>query len=435
MVVESQVIRFTKDSSGTTNATQDVNLNFTPKAIRLFSDGGTTDATVSAEYQYIEGFSDGTNQACVSCGSVDAAGASVTGRIQHDNSVFVRLSQTVPNTTTASRATCVFATNKVTFTWAVNDAVATRITMWAIGGDDITSVKVSTVDTGRNTAGTQNYTGLGFNPADSTSVLFLITSGLSVSNTNSSGCHFNSGVGATASKRWVFATMSEHGADPSDTWRYQSNQQIVHAWTGTGTAEAIADFNGWVTDGFQLDWTDPPTNSTQKLSYIVINGGNWDAGMLSAPASSNNVDTTVSVNSNTIRGLMLESLGLGSASNDTITTFNTRGAGVADYNGNMASVNTVDEDAQTTMDSYRYNSATTIMRVLTTNGADALVITFDSFPSTSAFRLDFNISTSTVQVGWVVVADAPIAPAEVFSHSYGKIHSHFDNNTGPAIFG
>ena len=168
-----QVVRFQKDASGIAGATQDVTLNFTPKAIQVISMGTTQDNTILANYQYCHGFSDGTNHACVVSASRDAQLTSDTSRSMRTDSVVARLNDTSNNTVTSS-ATVAFATNKVTFTWNVNDANALWMTVLAIGGTGITNAKVNTVAVARTTTGVQNYTGLGFDPVQDESVIFTL---------------------------------------------------------------------------------------------------------------------------------------------------------------------------------------------------------------------------------------------------------------------
>ena len=193
---KSQVIRFQK-STGVAGTNQIVNLNFTPKAVIVYSSGGTSDGTADAHWQYIQGFSDGTNYACIATSSEDAAAAADSARY-HSNSVAFLQQNTATPATTTSIGYCVFASNKVIWTWSINDAVATDITIWAFGGKDITDAKVNTVDINRTTAGDQNYTGLGFNPADDTSVLFLLAANVQTLNSSTTTANVMFGCSTTA---------------------------------------------------------------------------------------------------------------------------------------------------------------------------------------------------------------------------------------------
>ena len=407
MVVECQVVRFQKDSSGTTNATQDVNLNFTPKAIIVFSEGNNADNTVSTHYQWGQGFSDGTNHACFAAVSDDADAAGDTAKSYRNDSVFVRLNESFTTITIQSRATCAFATNKVTFTWVVNDTTATYLTLYAFGGDDITNAKVATVDVGRNTAGTQNYTGLGFNPAAGEAVLFTLKSGATASG-ESDHAHGSFGAAVSSTARWALSVMSENASDPTDTWRTTQTTNCLYELDDTGAEASKADFDGWITDGFTLDWENPATNTTDDFSYLVIKGGKWDCGTLTAPNTpTNDVDTSVSVSSNTLRGLLMVT---NNYTDSSITTSNNVSVGATDGT-TQASMGTVDEDAQNNADGYRVNSSTHVIRAISTNGVQQHTATFDSF-GTNSFRLDWDNAVAFLPLhNWVVVADS-VAVAE-----------------------
>lgn len=408
--VNTYVTRFKKDASGVTNQTQDIYLPFTPKAIIVYSDGNNVDNTVSDHYQWIQGFSDGTNHSCSCISSDDADAISDTSTTFWDNSVFVRVDD-LNNNNVVSRATCSFSTNKVTFTWAVNNTEATYIHIIAYGGSDITNVKVGSGQIGVSASGTKDYTGLGFNPSgNGNSVLFLLENWHTTANNNTvvgNVGKLSFGCAVSSTKRWCVANALEDAQDPSDTWRYYSDTICAVDISISGNVNGYADFSAWITDGFRLNWTETGTlTSTVGLSYLVINGGNWDAGTLTSPgAATGNVDTAVSVNSQPIRGLMITSAEIGSAFANTAMDNAIINVGATDGINNSV-IAAIDEDAQATTDSYRVNNTTNIVKTLASNGAAFSTATFDSF-STNNFRLDWIVDGSQKLYGWVVVADEP----------------------------
>ena len=131
-----------------------------------------SDNSVAANYLQIHGFSDGTNNASTCITSLDGVGSGYTGYTYRNDSCYVRIVETAQ--TLGCRGSAAFFTNKVTFTWTVNDANANYITLIAYGGDGITNAKVNTVQVGTTGTGTVNYTGLGFNPSDGKSVIFTL---------------------------------------------------------------------------------------------------------------------------------------------------------------------------------------------------------------------------------------------------------------------
>ena len=155
----------------------------------------------------------------------DGVASSFTTGAQ-SSSVFYRSG---PVTTTVfSKATCTFGTNKVTFTWEINDVVATRITLWAIGGSDITNVKAGQVTAGVTTTGTKDYTGLGFDPSDTNSVLFVIDHGNNALETVFNSANSSFGCATSSSKQWNIDACSESGRNPTDIWRIHSNNKVIN---------------------------------------------------------------------------------------------------------------------------------------------------------------------------------------------------------------
>lgn len=441
MTLQTQVVRFQK-STGANGTTQDVNLNFTPKAIIVISYGGTLDANnTTAQYQQCVGFSDGTNHACFCIGSDDGSAAADTGRIHSNADVFIRVSEDNPANTVICRGSVAFATNKVTFTWTLNDVSATRITVWAFGGDDITNVKVNTVDINETVNGaTEDYTGLGFTPSgNGNTALFLMginhTANSNSAPTTTALSSFGCATSTTTSKQWCIAQCAENAADPSDTWRVSKTDGCYISLDTAGAAESNAQLSAWISDGFRLTWTDAPASTTVKMSYLVINGGDWDSGTLTTPTTAtNDVDTAVSVNSHTIKGELFA--GVGGTANGTITTYSIYSIGATD--GTTQNVHSaIDEDAVPTMDSYRYTDATSVHYLQTDNGALTDRATFDSF-GTNSFRLDYPTKSANAQLlHWVVVADQTTAAAaveDISYQSYGNIHQEFDSNKN-AIYG
>ena len=405
MTVEIQVATLTKPTTGTDGQTQDLNLNFTPKAIYVISNCNTINNTTTANAYYSVGFSDGTNQACTSFASPDNRSTGIVAMSHRTDSVFCDVN---PNFSLYNSASVTFATNKVVFTWNVMDTQADQnLIVFAIGGSDITNVKVNTVDVGRTTTGTQDYTGLGFTPTAGNSILFTLSNFLLATNGFSSinnGCSVNRGVAISTSKRWVTGICSEDGSDPTDTWRFYDNAACLKSLNFTGAIDYIADFSAWISDGFRLNYTDAPTTSTTKFSYMVIKGGNWDVGSLQSPTTpTNNVDYSVSVNSNTLRGLLIDTVA--TATLTTAQTIAVLSTGVTDGT-TQACVGAIDEDAQATSDSYKLANTTNIIKPLTTDGATLELATFDSF-TTNNFRLDWGTASAAQEYyGWVVVADS-----------------------------
>jgi concanavalin A-like lectin/glucanase superfamily protein len=403
--VLTQVVRFQKNSSGTNGVTQDVSLSFTPKAILVFSDGNTANNTISAHYQWIQGFADGTRNVCTAGASKDNSADSLAGGTIRNDSVFVRLSETSPTTVIQSRASCTFGTNKVTFTWVVNDTAATWITVWAIGGTGILNTKTDVIDIGTTSTGTKDYTGLGFTPVTGKSVLFTLSTGNSNQNTISSSAMLSSGVAISSIKRYVLANGIVNGLTQSQTLRGFQSDRCLSSFDTTTNYVITADFDSWITDGFRLDHTVAPSVSTRKFAYLVINGGTWDLGELTPPTTpTNNIDYSVSVSSKSIRGLHILCKTTGST--DVLSGDAFFGVGATDGT-NQSVISSNDEHFQLTTDSYRVNDGTNIIKQLSEDdGVLSQVANINSF-GTNSFRLDWTTTWgfTSPRYMWVVVAD------------------------------
>ena len=406
--VLTQVVRFQKNSSGTNGVTQDISFTFTPKAIKVISVGTTQNDIVGAHFQVSTGFSDGTNHACVVNASRDAVADSDTSRSHRTDSVVAILNDTSNNTVTC-RASPSFLTNTVRFTWDVNDTNAFYISVFAVGGAGISNTKVSTVPVSRTTTGVQNYTGLGFDPVQDQSVILTLggqaDSSTSQINTVMDHATYFEGCAVSTSKRWAHAGASPNALATSSTSRITSDNTVVNAINATNNAILFrADFNGWITDGFSLNWTSAPSSSTQQMSYLVIKGGIWDAGTLVSPTvDTANVDYAVSVSSKPLKGLLMFSKISGTVILNSITTHSIVNLGFTDGT-TQSCIATIDETSATTMDSYRNDNGTSIIKGLSVNGAILGQATFDSF-TTNNFRLDWTGSPNGSVYGWVVVAD------------------------------
>ena len=288
--VKSQVVRFTK-STGGNGTTQDVTFDFTPKAIIVMSTGQTTDDTSEAHHQVIMGFSDGTTQGVTCTTAEDGVADSDAARIWRNDAVFSRLSETAPTTTELCRGSAAFSTNTVTFTWTVNDAVATQITVWAFAGDDL-QAKCAHGTIGRTTAGTTDYTGLGFTPTgNNRTAIFAHTGVKNASGTITTTADFSFSCATRAytqfpdgsdKEQWNLSTDSQGGGVASSNTSSVTNvDRNFVALTGSGAYYYYGYLYQWITDGFTIYWdyVFDTTLSTQAFTYLVLDGGYWDAGV------------------------------------------------------------------------------------------------------------------------------------------------------------
>ena len=137
---ETQVGSFTKDNTGINGATQDVTLNFTPKAVIVWAQYRAT-AYTDADGDMVQsvGFTDGTNHGSVSSNNLDNNGT--MNCVSNTSATYTIV---FPNFTGGYYAygTVTFGTNKFTVTWNLNDFAPTIIHYIAYGGDEVTGAEV-----------------------------------------------------------------------------------------------------------------------------------------------------------------------------------------------------------------------------------------------------------------------------------------------------
>lgn len=408
--VDCEVKRFTKETSGTNGATQDVTFSFTPKAMLLFSEGSTADNSFADHYSFCTGFSDGTTSVCVAGRSEDNVTTSDSDRAARNDAIYVKLSETTGSDIV--RGSVAFSTNKATFTWSLNNTEAINLCVIAYGGDDIANVKAVARTVGTTSTGVQSYTDLSFTPSDTDSIIFLAGTAASSGSFPEGGIHSQTGFGVAISptKRWSIYNVSEDGQNPSDTWSYFSTQECITVGSASaGSVTWAADFDSWITNGFQLDITDAASSANHSFIYLVIKGGKWDVGTDTVKTSTGTKTTNVSASTFDILGLGLASIG--STTNNSANTEAKFSVGASDGT-NEFWVSTHDTDNSSATVAVRRNSATSrVAGTITANAtASSSSLDFDAdFSSfgTDQFTLNYQAAgASAYTLGWWILAGA-----------------------------
>lgn len=285
--VSVRVGSFTKAASP-----QTINASFPVKALILY--GHNLQSHAAGAFQagsgMTVGISDGTNHRCVAGISQDAAATSVTRKYSF-NAVWATFNET-GTPATAGTGTVTFQGSTFTITWT-SATDTPNINYIAIGGDDITNVKVQTFDHGTTSTGNLAYTGVGF---QGDFALFLNASETATFGTAGLSVHAHMGIGAAVSstKRWAIVADSEDARADMDTWRYQRTDKcIAKLAVDTGAVREEADFVSWGSDGFTLNWTDAPAVTGEEFAALIIKGGAWDVGNFIQPNATGNTDITL----------------------------------------------------------------------------------------------------------------------------------------------
>ncbi len=270
-----KVSSFNSSGTGCTpGCTQSVTgVGFQPKALILFG----TDELYNQYDNGLElhiGFSDGTNDRAIAMDVNDNVDPTNTCRTNSETLIIKTLLSCNGGSTGAEAELQSFDSDGFTLNWLDVLGTGGGVQYIALGGSDITNVKVGTITSGTST-GNKAYTGVGFQP-DFIMFLYDRQSGTGVSD----HAGFGMGFATSSTKRGAFMGVSEDAQATSDTARAQRTDRVIYQLTPSNTANvnAEADFVSFDTDGFTLNWTDLPTDTNDKFHFMAIKGGKYDVG-------------------------------------------------------------------------------------------------------------------------------------------------------------
>ena len=289
--------------------------NFQVKALLLFS-AGTNSALVDILRPGMGVSAGPTANRSISWGSDDAANMATTGtnafRRCSEEYCFM-LGSAGSSTYPKMKVKTFNVDGSVTFTYDQNDTSTYNLNYIALGGADITNVKVGSFNL-PTTTGNFNVTWSG-SPAgfDPDLVLFFGANDAPVTGagTNQSTPHATwfMGAAASATNQNVMANNSLDGvvdsAAPPVTLphaaRYQRTNRCIALFAEnsvTAPLWAEADYVGSIINGFTLNVSVAPTSSAEAAAnpifYIAIKGGTWKVGNFSAPVAPTTGDQVVS---------------------------------------------------------------------------------------------------------------------------------------------
>jgi hypothetical protein len=264
----------------TTTGTQTITgLGFQPKAIIFYWSRNTANATAAVPRSQGVGFTDCTNQRAVAIAEDDNVVTSNAGRYRTESNVIVILSN--GNPTVGSRATFTSCNaDGFTINWAVSEARADIINYIAIGGPDVTNVKAGTF-TLAATTGIQNITGVGFQP-DFVMFLWGFTENV---DTASAGLEMGMGFADYSNNQGSILNCVVDGqADNATKLSQQRTDNVILLRSTACVQDALAAFNGFTADGFQLNVSDAPAAAT-PIFYLAIQGGSHAVGNFLQPTA------------------------------------------------------------------------------------------------------------------------------------------------------
>lgn len=175
-------------------------------------------------------------------------------------------------------------TDGFTINVTATDGSTYIINYLALGGSALTNYKLGT-GTVRATAGTQGYTGVGFQPTCLITFMGRVTSE-PVATTGPGNGMF--GVASSATARGMIGWRSTNGANPIVTVRRQSTQRVVNVVT----ADLGADLQSFDADGFTLNYPTGGLAGTEKFYYLALRGPQFKVTSFNQATATGNQDIT-----------------------------------------------------------------------------------------------------------------------------------------------
>ncbi|HLE34796.1 MAG TPA: hypothetical protein VI698_02795, partial [Nitrososphaerales archaeon] len=252
--------------------------------------------------------------------------------------------------------------------WTKNSPVNSTINYLALGGVDLTDVKVGSFKA-NNVTGEQIVSDVGFEP----DFLMFMHAHRATEAGKAPHAYMSYGFAKSSTERAAIAVTSVDAEPVSDTHRLQrTDRAILSLAPGSGTIDAEADFVSMNSDGFSIDWIDPPKNK-DPVYYLALRGGNYDVGSFDSPIIE--VPQSITGVGFEPKGVLLTSYGRSaslSVQNDNRISL---GVAHASGDGNEQAIWTVDRDTADTTITARSSVTTQVIRFATenTNGTASII--------------------------------------------------------------
>ena len=281
-----EVGNFSKETTGTANATQTVTLadsSITPVALILWTNGQTATGFAAGQMESI-GFCTGTasnDNRAIAVASDDNVATTNTGK-NSDAFCLIIFSNGTPTTAVTAILNSAFSAGSFQLKYPTNNTTAYKIQYTVIGGD-VTNAKVLGLSSATVT-GNRNDTGFGFDPE----FVMFATSRSTTLGTATANEGLSIGA-ATSSAQWAFA-MSATDNNTSAGTNVCRNRQFTDSCLLTITAAATPavetqiSFVGFISDGYTLNWTSVP-GSAKPYAALALKGGQYKVGCFSKSTS------------------------------------------------------------------------------------------------------------------------------------------------------
>jgi hypothetical protein len=252
---------------------------FQGKAVILWDAIQTTAEGEASDALFSMGLSDGTNNNAISWKAKNGQSTTLASRTWLNNVALLVWCSDDSSVRTEVTGVAFNSTPNMVLTFNSNPPGAYKINYLLIGGDEVTNVFVGS-DTMPASNGTKSVTNVGF---QGDFVLFLTNYRTSSGYTNGGG--FGIGAAVSSTRRWALTGFVSNGqsSQPTDANSILYNDECVSYLGGSGSVILEADFAQWTANGFDLDVT--RAGSAVYFSYLVVQGGQWDAAVQPKPAT------------------------------------------------------------------------------------------------------------------------------------------------------
>lgn len=261
-------------------------VGFQPKAVFFMISPTTTNGIVNhMRSSFGVGISSSARGEC-SFVSEDNLTTSDTGR-DHSNAHSGRIFNTA---VTALEVSFDFVSNDsdgFTINVVVAPATAYRVSYFALGGTDVKNVGTGTF-VASTSAGNQSITGVGFQPA----AIVLFSSNIQTAPPTAQAQFVTSfGFASGTTQRGSISYGSIDNVTTTEAGKFSQTDACYVSITSGGVVDAEADLVSFDSDGFTINWSNPPTNANY-IFYFAIKGPKVFVGDLLTQTSTGNFSET-----------------------------------------------------------------------------------------------------------------------------------------------
>lgn len=273
-----------RTSTGTQTIT---GFGFSPRALLIWTAGGTTTGSFRASYCAAAGIATGPGEE-FGVGFTSRDGITPSDANRTNNDEVLTLVGTSGGIVLKAELQSLDS-DGLTLNYLTVDGTAYLLHYLALGGSDLTGAKAIQW-TAPTSAGNQSVSGAGFQPD---CVLHLFSSHSDAYETVSGSSRFCLGAMDSAGRQWASDHLSVDNRNPSDTQRSQATNRCIRATTLDLLTQFEAAFVSMDADGFTTNWATVTGGVGNKVWSLCLKGGRYHAGSFSAPTGSPPAATTV----------------------------------------------------------------------------------------------------------------------------------------------